>query len=128
MENLKIFCLAWLSLQLSVFEDVFDIYINEMSQLESGGFVITVEGIEYTIIVTMVQMIDDNLGLDGMLGYVKSFTANFPCRLCKLRRVMFNKTFVEQKNLLRSYCDHMNPMWKTLHGMTLHLTYHVMKD
>jgi hypothetical protein len=84
-------------------KDVFDIYIDEMSQLENEGFVITVEGIEYTIIVTMVQMIGDNLGLNGMLGYVESFTANFPCRLCKLRRDMFNKTFVEQKNLLRSH-------------------------
>ncbi len=69
--------------------DVFDIYLDEMSELENKGFQLNVDGQQYTVFIVMVQVIGDNLGLNSMLGYVESFTANYPCRLCKLPRERF---------------------------------------
>jgi len=87
---------------------VFDIYLDEMSKLETEGFSVTLDdGESYKVFVVMVQVIGDNLGLNGLLGYVEGFTANYPCRLCKMARLDFNTTFSEQE-LLRgpdSYDD-----------------------
>lgn len=81
---------------------VFDIYLDEMKKLESDGFTVTVDGVAYKIFVVLVQVIGDNLGLNGLLGYVESFTANFPCRLCKVSRAEFNHTYVEIPEKLRT--------------------------
>lgn len=82
--------------------DVFDIYLDEMSELENKGFMLTVDEVRYTVCVVLVQVIGDNLGLNSMLGYVESFTANYPCRLCKLPRDKFGETLFEQECLLRT--------------------------
>jgi len=82
---------------------VLDMYIHEMTELEANGFTLTLEdGRQYQIFVVMVQLIGDNLGLNGLLGFVESFTANYPCRLCKVPRARFNETFIEDTHLLRT--------------------------
>jgi len=49
---------------------VFDIYLDEMSKLETEGFSVTLDdGESYKVFVVMVQVIGDNLGLNGLLGY-----------------------------------------------------------
>ena len=68
-----------------------------MTELENKGFTRTIpDGQQYQVYVIMVQLTGDNLGLNGMLGFVESFTANYPCRLCKVARACFDEAFVEQ--------------------------------
>ena len=74
---------------------VFDIYLDEMKKLETDGFALKVDGIDYQIHVVLVEVIGDNLGLNGLLGYVEGFSAHFPCRLCKVLREDFNHTFLK---------------------------------
>jgi len=50
----------------------------------------------------LVQVTGDNLGLNGILGFVESFTASYPCRLCKVRRDEFSQQLVECEHKLRS--------------------------
>lgn len=84
-------------------DGVFDVYLNEMSDLETEGFSVTdSNGCTYKIYVVLVQVIGDNLGLNGLLGYVESFTANHPCRICKVSRGRFNDTFTEDETLVRT--------------------------
>lgn len=78
--------------------DVFDIYLDEMSELENKGFMLNVDEVKYTVFVVLVQVIGDNLGLNSMLGYVESFTANYPCRLCKLPRDKFGGTVLVSRS------------------------------
>ena len=94
---------------------VFDIYLDEMKKLETDGFTVTVDGVDYKIFVVVVQVIGDNLGLNGLLGYVESFTANFPCRLCKVLRTEFNDTFVEIGDILVSMMnDNIYPSFRQI--------------
>ena len=80
-----------------------DMYIHEMTELENNGFTLTIpDGRQYQVYVIMVQLTGDNLGLNGMLGFVESFTANYPCRLCKVARARFDETFIEQSHMLRT--------------------------
>ena len=84
-------------------QGIFDQYLHKMSTLETEGFTVTDEtGVLHKIFVVLVQVIGDNLGLNGLLGYVEGFTANYPCRICKTARENFNKTFTEPEDCLRS--------------------------
>ncbi|XP_065683824.1 uncharacterized protein LOC136096474 [Hydra vulgaris] len=83
-------------------KDAFSIYIQEMTELETKGFTIKIDENNFKIFVVLVQIIGDNLGLNGVLGYVESFTATYPCRICKIKRKNFDCTFVESVELLRT--------------------------
>ena len=47
-----------------------------MSNLETEGFQLAIHGIIYNIFVTVVQVVGDNLGLNSVLGFTKSFAAS----------------------------------------------------
>ena len=82
---------------------IFDNYLDEMSKLEKEGFAVTDEaGVWHKVCVMLVQVIGDNLGLNGLLGYVEGFTANYPCCICKTARENFNVTFTESEDCLRT--------------------------
>jgi hypothetical protein len=82
--------------------DVFDAYLTEMHKLATEGFELTLNGIDYRVYVVLVQVACDNLGLNGVLGYAESFTARYPCRICKADRDSFTKRFTEDKSLMRT--------------------------
>ncbi|XP_065640489.1 uncharacterized protein LOC136073064 [Hydra vulgaris] len=73
-----------------------------MTELETKGFTIKIDENNFKIFVVLVQIIGNNLGLNGVLGYVESFTATYPCRICKIKRKNFDCTFVESVELLRT--------------------------
>jgi hypothetical protein len=81
---------------------VFDAYLTEMQKLEKDGFDITVDSITYKVYVVVVQLTGDNLGLNGVLGYVESFTARHPCRICKADRESFSVRFTEDASIMRT--------------------------
>ena len=65
----------------------------------------TIEKENYHIIVVLAQVMGDNLGLNGILGYVESFNAIFPCRLCKIKRQDYSTTYYENEALFRTLID-----------------------
>jgi hypothetical protein len=73
-----------------------------MSDLETKGLQVKVEGVVYQVYVSLMQVAGDTLGLNGILGFVESFTAAYPCRLCKVRRDEFSSTFSEIGTKIRS--------------------------
>jgi len=82
-------------------QQLLDIYLSEMSQLETCGFHLEVNGTEYQIFVCLVQVTGDNLGLNSILGFVESFTATYCCRQCKVKRDDFGNNLTESADVLR---------------------------
>jgi len=54
----------------------------------------------YRVIVSVIT--GDNLFLNGILGFVESFTASYPCRHCHIHRSQFQDMMVEEETSLRS--------------------------
>lgn len=44
----------------------------------------------------------DNLGLNSILGFVESFSANHPCRICRADRNQIRNMCEEDSSLLRN--------------------------
>lgn len=54
-----------------------------MSNLETEGIQINVSGETKQVFLTMCHILGDNLGLNSVLDFTKSFNANYYCRMCK---------------------------------------------
>lgn len=83
-------------------KQMFDLYLSEMTELETNGFTLEVDGQFYKVYVCLVQVSGDNLGLNGILGYVESFTASYPCRVCKVKRDQFCHHLMESSSAIRT--------------------------
>jgi hypothetical protein len=54
------------------------------------------------IYICFILMTGDNLGIHEICGFVQSFVANFPCRVCKMSRDLLRETTTEIDTLLRT--------------------------
>ena len=52
--------------------------------------------------VVLGQFVGDNLGIHSLFGFAEGFTANFPCRRCKMPRNDIRCKTVEQIDMLRT--------------------------
>lgn len=84
-------------------EKCFRRLVQEIKNLE-------VDGLEFEnnlhVHFIMVLVIGDNLGLNSILGFSKSFSSNFFCRLCISRKNDTQKLSVENPNLLRNITNY----------------------
>jgi len=55
----------------------------------------------YKIFFSVGLILGDNLGLHSILGFVESFVAKYPCRLCKSSRSECQNQLVQNNNSLR---------------------------
>ncbi|CAD6226293.1 GSCOCG00011867001-RA-CDS, partial [Cotesia congregata] len=85
--------LKYVSLQVILAEA-----IKELEFLESTGISISPTQIYFSL----AGVIGDNLAAHTILGFIGSFSANFPCRFCKIHRSDINSTFKESSCELRS--------------------------
>ena len=58
--------------------------VNELNFLKNNGIVITVDGKKHQIYFQCSLILGDNLGLNSIFGFVKSFSADYSCRMCKI--------------------------------------------
>ena len=80
-------------------ENAFKPLLDELLELESTPIFVK-DGNEVFVQAFIVS--GDNLGVHEVLGFVEGFTANFPCRICKIsKEEMWNLCF-EDKTVLRS--------------------------
>ena len=75
--------------------------VNELKYLESSGIELQINGQLLNCKVVLSAITGDNLFLNGILGYVESFTASHPCRHCCTSRSDFEQTFVEHNAMVR---------------------------
>jgi len=83
-------------------EETFRIVVNDLKELETDGIEIEVGNNVYQVYFSVVLIIGDNKGINGITGYVESFTANHYCRICKDFRDVARWQTVENPNTLRN--------------------------
>lgn len=79
-------------------------FLDELRSLEETGFDLTIDGKVSSFKVAVSTLTGDNLFLNSILGYVESFSANYPCRHCLVEKRDFSTTFVEDSTKVRT-CD-----------------------
>lgn len=89
---------------------VFTYLIKELIHLERCGIEIKVENQIKRIHFVLGLLIGDNLGLNSILGFTESFSANFYCRFCVTSRTNAEST-CSATNLIprnkQNYIDHV---------------------
>ena len=76
--------------------------VQELLALESVGMDLTINGEIKNVKVVLGPVTGDNLFLNGLLGYVESFSANYPCRHCVVKSSNFSQVWSEDKSKLRT--------------------------
>jgi hypothetical protein len=92
-------------------DEVFDVLIDEIKYLQNVGITVNVMGQEHHVFFKMVQLFGDNLGLNSILGYTESFSANYYCRVCKISRDAATVAAFDDRSLWRTvtnYCNDVN--------------------
>ena len=83
-------------------EDLFGKVIDELNFLREKGISIKVKNETYNIKFQVVLILGDNLGLNGLFGFVESFTANYYCRMCRASCEQASRMTMEDDSLLRN--------------------------
>lgn len=73
-----------------------------ITDLERKGIQITVNGEEKTIFFTLSCIAGDNLGLNTILGFSKSFNSSHCCRICLVSKKEIQKQVREDVNIIRT--------------------------
>ncbi|KAK5638762.1 hypothetical protein RI129_013057 [Pyrocoelia pectoralis] len=84
--------------------------IDEIKLLEEAGLLIN----GHRIYFILMAIVGDNLGLNSILGYVKSFSANYPCRICKSSRNEIRSGCQEDISKLRTEENYIEDCSNTL--------------
>lgn len=61
---------------------IFQHVIKLMTDLQENGITISINGCEQKIFFVLPFIVGDNLGLNTILGYSRSFKSNYCCRIC----------------------------------------------
>lgn len=106
--------------EISKLESIFVCYLNKSLNLEHGlsinyekfcdilkdleqnGIEININGDVKTVYFVLIAIIGDNLGINTVLGFTRSFQANFFCRFCKTHKDDAKTQTEENKSLLRN--------------------------
>ncbi|XP_032366042.1 uncharacterized protein LOC116684672 [Etheostoma spectabile] len=75
--------------------------VNEIRDLELNGVQIETTLFKGTVKAGVAQVCGDNLGLNSILGYSESFSANSVCRWCRAHRAVLRAQTVEDPSSLR---------------------------
>lgn len=87
---------------------VFKKCIEELNTLSDRGIPVNSNLFKGVLKLHVVALSGDNLGINGMLGLVESFQANYYCRICKCNKTEVQSLFresVSKLRTIRSYCD-----------------------
>lgn len=82
---------------------VFGELISEIRMLEEKGITININGSIERIYFKLSLIIGDNLGMHTLLGLTESFSSNFRCRFCKIKKVDSYYMYIEDETLLRTH-------------------------
>lgn len=83
-------------------DEVSSSIVDDLLLMEEKGLEISCVEFTGTVLPFLFQVIGDNLGIHELLGYVGSFSANFPCRFCKAPKEIVHEQLEEDTSLLRN--------------------------
>ena len=89
------------------FEPVLEKFVAEINLLSRNGFVGTFPIIgEQTIYASLCQVTCDNLALNGILGFIESFSGNYFCTICYASQDEVQVNFREEFFQTRTVCEY----------------------
>jgi hypothetical protein len=80
--------------------------VDELKELWDKGISFKIDEKVNHVKVCLSQICGDNLGLHALLGFSEGFTANFPCRRCKMHRKDCQTSFQNDTNKLRNRANY----------------------
>lgn len=80
--------------------------LQELLSVETDGVDLVVNGQMSNYKVVLSCITGDNLFLNGLFGFVESFTAGHPCRHCDIHRGKFGVTSVEELSSVRTVASY----------------------
>lgn len=96
---------------------IFIYVINEMNKLCTEGISIDVEGKTKQIYFIVSRIVGDNLGLNTILGFTKSFNSSHCCRICYVSKEEMRNTTIENSTLLRNVENYTKHCTDKSHGI-----------
>jgi hypothetical protein len=87
---------------------IFAPVIEELKKMEERGIDVTIDGESLTIKFVIGLVIGDNLGLNDILGFTRSFSANYPCRICKIKSDALRSEEKENPTLFRTKATYVD--------------------
>lgn len=87
-------------------ESTFKPIIDEINYLQQNGIKFTINGREETVYFALGVLTGDNLGLNSALGMAESFSANYYCRRCKMKKTRCYHEVEEVQFFLRKVDDY----------------------
>lgn len=89
---------------------IFQPLIDQFNDLVRNGIFFDLPDFKGTVYFELALILGDNLGLHSVLGFVESFSCNFPCRTCKVQKKVMEKQFYEDVSLLRTESNYQEDL------------------
>lgn len=83
-------------------ELIFTKLVNTLKNISENGILLTVDGEQKIVYFVLGLIIGDNLGLNTILGFTKSFNSNYYCRICKRSKPEMQNDCIEHTEYLRT--------------------------
>lgn len=80
---------------------------KSLNILEKEGIIVTYKGETKIVYFTLGLILGDNLGLNSILGFTKSFSSNFFCRVCKRLNLQTKSDLIEYSDYLRTKSNYL---------------------
>lgn len=81
---------------------IFSSLIKELNDLQKNGITINIDSTDITVYFALGLVLGDNLGLNSILGFVSSFSANYYCRICRSYKEDTQKMCCESELSIRN--------------------------
>lgn len=81
---------------------IFKPLIDEINYLRDTGIYINTDVFNGILTLELGVLVGDNLGIHSIAGFVESFSSNYPCRVCKLRKNEIKKLCYVDKKMLKT--------------------------
>ena len=85
---------------------IFSKLIAEFNHLASEGILIETKTKKLRVFIILAALEGDNVGLNLILGYSRSFSANYYCRICKMSKVECQYATIAKKSTLRTEANY----------------------
>lgn len=94
--------------------DCFRPIVNSLLKLEEEGILIETQSGIKRVHFVMALFLGDNLGLNCILGFSKSFSANYYCRFCLIKKSEAQKESYERPTILRNKINYSESIEQNL--------------
>ena len=96
---------------------IFSHIIDQLKDLELNGILVKINGVEKRVYFILAYVMGDNLGLNTVTGFSKSFNAAHCCRICFVEKAQLKSLTVENTKLIRTYKNYEEHVKQKSHGV-----------